>query len=248
MRETLNYQTSSVRGACRRLRTIRRTLGTVVFVSMIACVWLWHEPCWKRLRLLKAQRACASYVVPAEQVVYESVPKGAHAALSGEPRSLHTMEANGDAYTLAAPRAWETLLSMLGRSHARSDALLFLGERQTPSGKTRIVGVVRPELDRSHECFVSTIKGFAIAPVGIFGSAELRVTARTPENAEPMFLGQKDTMRFFAGQLDSWDKSHWIMQYELNGKRGSIDGWLQDDERVIIKLKDGPASRRPAAR
>ena len=36
-------------------------------------------------------------------------------------------------------------------------------------------------------------------------------------------------LRFFAGQIDPGDESHFTIRYQADGRDGVIDGWLKDD-------------------
>jgi hypothetical protein len=46
-------------------------------------------------------------------------------------------------------------------------------------------------------------------------------------------------VRFYAGQLDPKDRSHFTIDYELNGARNVIDGWLTDDDFLRIRPRGG---------
>ena len=48
-------------------------------------------------------------------------------------------------------------------------------------------------------------------------------------------------LRLFAGQADPADESHFTIDYEVDGDRGTIDGWLRDtpDEREPVRVELG---------
>ena len=46
-------------------------------------------------------------------------------------------------------------------------------------------------------------------------------------------------MRFFAGQVDPADPSHFTIRYEMNGVVGWFDGWLRDDGNVVLEPRAG---------
>lgn len=52
-------------------------------------------------------------------------------------------------------------------------------------------------------------------------------------------LDPKDQFRFYAGQPDSADPSHFTIDYDLDGKRGTIDGRLKDDGTVSLEPREG---------
>ena len=60
-----------------------------------------------------------------------------------------------------------------------------------------------------------------------------------PPAARPLDYG--NILRFFPGQPDPADRSHFTIAYQLDGKDGTIDGWLKD-EGVILRPRNG----RPA--
>jgi|SRR5665213_1486960 len=57
----------------------------------------------------------------------------------------------------------------------------------------------------------------------------------------PIHQNHPMTRRFFAGQPDPVDSTHFTIGYEEDGKKGTIDGWLQDDDTVKMQVRDGPA-------
>jgi hypothetical protein len=46
--------------------------------------------------------------------------------------------------------------------------------------------------------------------------------------------------RLFAGQPDPNDASHFTIAYECDGQKGTIDGWLMNDDSVKLEVRDGP--------
>jgi hypothetical protein len=58
------------------------------------------------------------------------------------------------------------------------------------------------------------------------------------ENGE-VSIRHGQVMRFFAGQADPADPSHFTIKYEYNGQPGGIDGWLRDDGSVVLEPRVG---------
>ena len=53
------------------------------------------------------------------------------------------------------------------------------------------------------------------------------------------------SLRFYAGQADPSDPSHFTIAYEMTGGRGTLDVWLRDEGSsaiVELKVRDGPAA------
>ena len=49
--------------------------------------------------------------------------------------------------------------------------------------------------------------------------------------------------RFFDGQADPNDASHFTLDYEANGQRGVIDGWFAHDHAVKLPFRCSPATQ-----
>jgi hypothetical protein len=45
-------------------------------------------------------------------------------------------------------------------------------------------------------------------------------------------------VRLFAGQPDPNDSSHFTFEYEINGRRDIVDGWLEADDTVTLKCRN----------
>jgi hypothetical protein len=50
-------------------------------------------------------------------------------------------------------------------------------------------------------------------------------------------------LRFFAGQSDPTDPSHFTVGYEINGVKNTIDGWLTDDDYLRIVPRGGTVEK-----
>jgi hypothetical protein len=55
-------------------------------------------------------------------------------------------------------------------------------------------------------------------------------------------LGRGTTYTIYGGQADANDSSHFTIRYEVEEGSGTIDGWLQADDQVRFKIRDGPAT------
>jgi hypothetical protein len=54
--------------------------------------------------------------------------------------------------------------------------------------------------------------------------------------------GPLPRVRYYAGQADPLDESHFTIVYEADNAPGTIDGWLDDSDAVTLDPKD-PALR-----
>jgi hypothetical protein len=56
-------------------------------------------------------------------------------------------------------------------------------------------------------------------------------------------IGSGEQLHLLNGIPDPSDSSHFSFQYDLDGSRGTIDGWLRDDGSIKMSLRDGPATQ-----
>ena len=191
---------------------------------------------WSRL-----YRQCATHSAPADQVVYEQDPAAAAALL--RRKDFVALPALVRPEEPAAGRAvpeWENLRRLAGFSPtARPVAVLFLH---------------RMRAGRSSECFVwvaftGVSDGY---PEFDFDCMEFGPDAAPGTGGKDGILGRqfapglKDrSLRFYAGQADPSDPSHFTIAYEMTGGRGTIDGWLKDHADSVwleLNVRNGPAA------
>ena len=108
--------------------------------------------------------------------------------------------------------------------------LVFAHERRTRGGSSRIVIVqaVRFSITNGDPFFTYRVLGPAIPgdPKGVLSGDDLDVrtadgTAISPVANHPMAI--------YYGQADAADESHFWFEYEIDGKRGIVDGYLVDN-------------------
>ena len=76
------------------------------------------------------------------------------------------------------------------------------------------------------------------APAPLLRTPTLLATSTPTLSLSP----QEGIVRILAGQVDPSDPSHFTFAYTVNGKPGIYDGWLKDDERVILEPRPMPAT------
>jgi hypothetical protein len=196
-----------------------------------------------------------TYRASPDLVVYEDDPAAAAKllALPGYVRGFEAWERTPVA--LHVPRSRRVLESLNGPTWALSqeEAVLFMHERRSSKGIRKLVIVsCDPRWDpaRSMPGYLARVLERPVRPgsdvdaqtlledslVNIMGSPMHRICSgpTTPER-----------IRFFAGQPDPVDASHFTIGYEMAGARGSVDGWLDaDGRRVRLEVRDGPAKGR----
>jgi hypothetical protein len=149
---------------------------------------------------------------------------------------------DGAAYRPAEP--WQRFYAAAG-GVMRSEGTVFLHERRTPAGERRLVGVdllpfglpiglnltdpVEGRLEPWGRVF--TDGSFLRPPVEAFSPKQ------NPYRSWSL-IGPPDRLRVFAGQPDPNDPSHFTIDYEVHGVRHTLDGWLRDDDTVVIEPRD----------
>jgi hypothetical protein len=211
-----------------------------------AVAWKRYGPrLQKRMQMLSLQRQCLEYQPVADAILYSQDGTDTDTAVSQPWKRFFTMK--------PVP-AWETFQ---GRHVApygplRDDALqsqgtLFLGERRSPAGNRRLVAVDL-RLSWNNKGWWATVEKRAVVPGTL--RTEPRETWGGPPAADlttTNLVGQRDDLfildwtrkfKLYAGRPDLADPSHFTIDYELDGRRETIDGWLRDDDAVDLKLRN----------
>jgi hypothetical protein len=131
-----------------------------------------------------------------------------------------------------APRPWlKFFADWSGSGVPRSFGVLFLHERSTPSGERRLVAVDVVSVGAKRYLQVQS-RVFA-PPVGM-APARLTSTGATtlPLPADP------GELQIFEGLIDPKNASHFELTFAIGDRRGLIDGWLKNDNTVILELRN----------
>src|SRR4051794_19827257 len=261
---TLNY---APRPPLFRRRWLRRKLIFLLLISAIAgSAWHYGPPLYFRARTAIYRNQCFSDALPPDTVVFESDATAATALLK---RSGYSPIALGPDQPSATGRnlpACGKLLSSGMDVEPGLEALLFLHRLTTRSGQSRVVAirfvvVHCPVPDRVIDPPVSFYTNSFLPDIeGAGDYATLRRDWGQPFNAQcyGLWTALNDrSLRFYAGQPDPADSSHFTIGYAAHGQRGTIDGWAQDaansgglfgsadeNERhwhIRLVVRDGPA-------
>jgi hypothetical protein len=71
-------------------------------------------------------------------------------------------------------------------------------------------------------------------------SAELIDVSGSSKNDPPVQIDYGNKLRVMAGQADPSDPSHFTIAYQLDGRGGTIDGWMKDAG-VVLRPREGAA-------
>jgi hypothetical protein len=219
----------------RRRKVVRRSLaGGLVVLSAI----VWAPGFWNRVQVLWWQRQCLAYVAPADQVVYDDGP-AVPQLLSGGGMISPKLLVPSPAPVAARPaKCWDRLYQLIqpGASHG-SGGVLYLHRGQTPSGAERLVVVAL-------EYRISNVLAFECWELSL-ASPITEIGHRSNTYHLPVTFDASDKpLRLYAGQPAPNDPSRFTIRYDLDGQRGTIEGWVSEGGSVSLEVKDGPAKVR----
>lgn len=195
----------------RKGKRARRAIITGILLLGVVASVKWVGPAWTHGRVLYYQHQCLKHSELPSNIVYDD----------DEKRPLKVIA-----------KDWEQFYAAFSPPGGRFNATVFLGELRRNDGTARLVSIdVRPitELDLMvHQFDVHVIK-----PASFWKPAELRSNTswRVP------YLAELSMDRIHAGQRDNARADHFTITSE--GPHGSviIDGWLQNNDTVLLEAR-----------
>jgi hypothetical protein len=170
------------------------------------------RPAWGHARLLYYQGRCLNHVEAPSRIVF-----------------------SGAALTAKSDADWERFYNAFSPPGGRHGAIVFVHELRRTDGSARLVaieadiqrGFTSGALEPVPVRFDSTV----IEPGGVLGRPQLR--------SNGSWLSPLDiTVRLHAGQPDPADPSHFTIAFDYDNRSGTIDGWLQGDDTILLELRD----------
>jgi hypothetical protein len=199
-------------------RVTRRVMQAIVALLTLVIVAELGARGWHRARLLYWQHRCMTLQRPAETVVFRYSP----------PVSWHSPEWNRF-YSLYSPPG--------PYPGART---VFVGERNSLSGNKRLVVV-----EAKDDGFGNGVRFYK--QLDIWG--RVFVPGAVTRGPAEVTLGSSDTLLNYStdatldfGQKDAGDSSHFTIRFVADRQERTIDGWLRDDDSLILELRRPPAS------
>lgn len=216
-------------------RTVRRIILLSVLLALGLGIWLWGPAAWRGATLLYWQHRCMTYSPPPDQVVLDTLPPPTPPSPTSRSLSVPSWAYTGLPPLSAAvvPREWAEFARL---TELRPDptAMLFLHERTSPSGGRRLVAV---QIDRQAFSYVPCmISAHVIRPVGL-SARPAAVTQNIELTSDLLSLYFARRLRFFAGQPDPDNAAHFTIAVEAEGAAVTIDGYLTDDDRVVLRVR-----------
>jgi len=235
---TLSYAPVSSGGAWKRWRRffLRMAVGLLVLILLLVLLGTLPDFFAQR-RYLAMQAACATYALPPGTVVYEDDPGAAPRLLASSPEYSEMMiPSSGPSRRVVIRQAacWEDYYTTIGPTDsflARSvasiafsqGATLFLHELRTTAGTRRIVAVQRTCLSGAPDDLEQVI----MFPATWTRRHDIEYSSGGSSLGTSPAAAAR--FRYFAGQGDPADASHFSIRYEQDGRPGRIDGYLVDD-------------------
>lgn len=236
-----------------RRRRVRRVTLLVLLLAFALAAWRYGPRLWSRGRLLYAQHRCLAYDPPADLVVYEGDTSLAAALLKQPayaPIPVFTL-AGGPKFSppmVAAhrPPPLADLEAQIGGPLTGGPcAVLFMHEMRDSAGHRRLVIAFRDSNSTGPLFATFGIWTVVMDPATLL--SDLRPTPKRNfkgwDYSGPGWELPGRNLRFYAGQIDPNDPSHFTIRYRMDGQEGVVDGRLNaagDD--VDITVRTGPAA------
>ena len=200
------------------LSFVRRHLRLTLLLLVVASAVRWVPFVWHRGQVLYWQEQCAEHVAPPGTVI---------AATDVGPPYPPPLVAG----------QWSSFYSLLSPPGLSSDGTLFLHRLQRPSGEPVLVAV---DLDSPDGCV-----GISLAQIRVF---RIGRAARLPQQLQDsvVFLTADEKYRFYAGQTDPADPTHFTVSYQADANNYVIDGWVREAS-VVLEHRKPPIQRPPAS-
>ncbi len=186
---------------------------------------------WRALQRRWLFHKCLQFSLPANTVVFDD-----------DPKHVGKMTASGQYVSASAyftrPSA---LLPIPQFSNYAGTTLpaVFMHEMISPSGNHRLVVVQLSAMrnDPFDRMFFSAYEESA--------SAGLRSASAGKGLGLEMYRAAPESLTLYAGQVDPADAPHFTIDYILNNRRETIDGWLFDDDTVRLMPRCGDVAYMP---
>lgn len=238
-RPQIDYAPGAADRTTRRVRLLAATVVLLVGCTFVA--WKAGPRAWERVQLLYWQQRALTHLAPADLVVYDNKPELQSRAWKPEGGSRRLYDAEGAAYVCAGP--WAHFYELCSSTGRQNEPTLFLHELTSPGGNRRLVAVEgsasSPPDSQPRECDIE-LRAVVFRPGSFYSPAtELASSTRKVAIAsdEPSRASGSLQVRVFAGQPDPSDPSHFTVRFEANDKRGTLDGWLLNDDTLRCEVR-----------
>jgi hypothetical protein len=212
----------------------RRVIAITAILIGIPLVWYAAPRAWRHAELLYWQDKAMNYSPPADQVVFDNDPYRVRELLKSREFRLAPTGVNvRTAIRVAVP--CERFFELASSNRMNSPATLFLHARTNSKGERRLIflQIGGPDMRGLgySQLYIDT-------PLIFRPGTPFTDPMETPELwTRNIAVTGYNSVRYFAGQVESDDPSHFSIAYETDGKRSVIDGWLMDDDTVKLEKR-----------
>jgi len=216
----------------------RVVIGSLLLAAIVVGSWMWGPAACERIKLLYWQRGALEHAAGADQIVFDNDPSRIRTLVSAN--GFEEAQWTAPPSVFAPDRAWQNFNRLYSPPGRRDAPVLFVHERRNSRGEARLVVVERGWPERTLgdpsgrgayfvlSCLVIRPGSALAAPLELSDSAEY-----VDANARPVTL----TLRWYAGQCDPADDSHFTVDFQFDGKPGVLDGWLLDSDTVRLRVR-----------
>jgi len=195
----------------RKGKRARRAIITAILLLGVVASVKWVGPAWTHGKVLYYQHQCLTHSELPSSIVYDLNQK--------QPLKVIAKD-------------WEQFYAAFSPPGGRFNATVFLGELRRKDGTARLVSIdvqsIQERILLTYPFDVHVIK-----PATLWKQAEL--CSNTSWTVP--FPAELSMDRIHAGQRDNARADHFTITSE--GPRGSviIDGWLKDDDSVLLEAR-----------
>jgi hypothetical protein len=219
-----------IRGRKRRNRIIVAS----GLLGLVLAIWRFAAPAWHSIQYQYWLHEANTYALPSTCVVYDEDPGQTKVLLTDPHYQRSTYNPPG--WMPYTARLAPPIVNLQKQNPLRmTQTPLFLHSRCTPSGKARLVVLwptgnpIRPDATGASpdnqvrvELFGSVIDGHNVKETRV--DLYLAPMSLADNPPKPLYL------RFFAGQADEKDTSHFTVPYEFGDYHDTLDIHLLDND------------------
>lgn len=194
-------------------RHLWRWLVVFAIVASLPLAAHWAAPLWRRAQLLYWQQQCLNHVDPSNTTVMQFDSTG----LIQQP---------------LVPQAWNKFYTQLSPPGFRSAGTVFLHERISPAGHSRLVAIDLYLTNDGSGHLLAVGCGSRLIIPGNLLTDPLEIPTADTLN---WMLPPTGSCRVLAGIADPSNRAHFTFQLQTGADTFLIDGWLRDDDRIAIE-------------
>lgn len=207
----------------RRRRIVAWSIYTMVVLLLLPVGIKGGTAALHRMQLSYWQRKAMDYSLPPNAVVYDNDPHRVPGLLS---RAGYVAAGSG---AMSDAEPWRRFYELLSPPGRRPAPTLFLHERRNSRGEPRLVVV-----EESPAVFVGTENVGTALTWMVCRRHTDRSSTLSAESNFGLSIDREGPVRYFAGQPDPNDDTHFVIPFEVGPKRYRIEGWLRDDDTIDV--------------